>query len=158
MRRKASRWPSEEMPDCSFLPHPTKPAHMWLHRLWGYGDARGVSPPYRPVACVDLVCKSPNVPSTWLGVTGLSVPIPQPGWHCSALQSAHSPCLLQLPRPSQDNSSWASVPMSCPCPPPCAEMLGFHQDNRDAPRNLPPIQGATASLLGTIATRQLMNN
>jgi len=40
----------------------------------------------------------------------------------------------------------------------CAAVWGFHQDNGDAPKSLSPIHGATASLLGTIATRQFMNN
>jgi len=111
------------MPECSCLPHPNKPAHVWLHCLWWHGDAWGVSPPYRPAACVDLVCKSPNVPSTWLGVTGWPVTIPQLGSHCSALQSTRSPYLHWLPKPSQHISSPSSPPTSC-LSPPCVLQCG----------------------------------
>lgn len=117
MRRKASGWSSDEMPDCSFLPRATKPALMWLHHLQWYHDAWGISPPYRPGVCVDLGCKSPDVPNTQVRVTRWPVPILQLGSHCSALQSARFPCLLQLPKISQHISSWASAPMSCLCPP-----------------------------------------
>ena len=49
-------------------------------------------------------------------------------------------------------------PQALSLPSPCAAMLGFHQDNGDAPRSLSPIQGATASPPGDHCHQPTHNN
>lgn len=92
-------------------------------------------------------------------VRGHRLACPYPAARFSLQCSAK--CALPMPPSAPQTLPGCLLLGICPhvllLPSLCAAKWRFHQDNRDAPRSLSPIHGATASLLGTIATRQLMN-